>query len=285
MRQNARAFAGALERADDMQQIGVIALFAGGRAKGLKSLVGVIERFKAGAPAFVGKWRICDDIVEGFVQDHVHTRQAAGGGVLFLPVEGDLGAGFITHLQQQRAGAAGRVINGGGVGGLCVANANNLRHYAADLSGGIELALALAALRGEVPHQVFVGVTQDVVTLGAVLGKIECFVLEDGDEVGKPVHHFLAAAELGGVVEVRQVGQLIGIGQRRDNLLVDLVADVWLALERDHVLEAGARWDSDRRILHAGVFVADVFDEEQDENVVLVLAGIHATAKFIAACP
>ena len=265
VRQDARAFAGALERADDVQQVGVVALLGGRRAEGLEAVVGIVERIEAGAPALVAERRIGDDVVEGLervavlelgigqrvalhderrgvvVQDHVHAGQAAGGGVLFLPVERDGGAGLVAHLQQQRAGAAGRVVDGGGGGGLRVADAEDLRHDAADLGGRVELALALAALGGEVPHQVFVGVAQDVVALGAVLGEVERRVLEDGDEVGEPVHHLLAAAELGGVVEVRHVGQLVGIGQRGDDLLVDLVADVGLALERDHVLEAGAR--------------------------------------------
>ena len=35
----------------------------------------------------------------------------------------------------------------------------------------------------------------------------------------------------------------------------------------------------------AGVFVADVLDEQQDEDVVLVLAGVHAAAQLVAACP
>ena len=250
VRQDARAFAGALERADDVQQVGVVALLGGRRAEGLEALVGVVERIEAGAPALVGERRIGDDVVEGLervavlelgigqrvalhdergrvvVQDHVHARQAAGGGVLFLPVERDGGAGLVAHLQQQRAGAAGGVVDGGGGAGLGVADADDLRHDAADLGGRVELALALAALGGEVPHQVFVGVAEDVVAVGAVLGEVERRVLEDGDEVGEPVHHLLAAAELGGVVEVRQVGQLVGIGQRGDDLLVDLVADV-----------------------------------------------------------
>lgn len=35
------------------------------------------------------------------------------------------------------------------------------------------------------------------------------------------------------VVEVRHIGQLVGIGQGGDDALIDLVADVRLALERD----------------------------------------------------
>ena len=80
---------------------------------------------------------------------------------------------------------------------LRVADADDLRDDAADFGGGVELALALAALGGEVPHEVFVGIAQDVVALGAVLGEVEGLVLEDGDEVGEPLHHLLAAAELG----------------------------------------------------------------------------------------
>ena len=114
VRQNARALAGALERADDVQEVGVVALLAGRRAEGLEALVGVVERIEAGAPALVGEGRIGDDVVEGLervavlelgigqrvalhderggvvVQDHVHAGEAAGGGVLFLPVERDL---------------------------------------------------------------------------------------------------------------------------------------------------------------------------------------------------
>ena len=160
-----------------------------------------------------------------------------------------------------------------------------MRDDAGDLGGGVELALALAALGGEVAHEVFVGVAQDVVALGAVLAEVERLVFEDGDQVGEAVHHFLAAAELGGVVEVGHVGQLVGIGQRSDDLLVDLVADVGLAFERHHVLEAGAFGNGDGGVGDAGVLVADVLDEEQDEDVVLVLAGVHAAAEFVATGP
>jgi hypothetical protein len=177
------------------------------------------------------------------------------------------------------------VVDGGGGAGLRITDADDLRHDAADLGGSVELALALATLGGEVPHQVFVGVAQDVVALGAVLGEVESRVLENGDKVGEPLHLLLATAELGVLVEVREIGELVGVGQRGDDLLVDLVADVGLALEGDHVFEARAGRDSDRRVGLAGVFVTDVLDEEQDEDIILVLAGIHAAAEFIATGP
>ena len=309
VRQDAGALAGAFERADDVQQVGVVALLGGRCAEGLKAIVGVVQRIEARAPALVGKGRIGDHVVEGFerfailelgigqgvalhderrgvvVQDHVHAGKAAGGGILLLPVEGDRRLGLIGHLQEQRTRAAGGVIDGRVGAGLGVTDAEDLRNDAADLGRGVELALALAALGGEVAHQVFVGVAQDVVAVGAVLREIEGLVLEDGDQVGEPIHHLLAAAELGGIVEIRHVGQLVGIGQRSDDLLVDLVADVRLALEGDHVLEARALRNGDRRVGLPGILVADVFDEQQHQDVVLVLAGIHAAAQFVAAGP
>jgi len=52
--------------------------------------------------------------------------------------------------------------------------------------------------------------------------------------------YLLAGAKLRGFVEVGEIGQLVGTGQRGDDLLVDLVTDVARALERDHPGEAAA---------------------------------------------
>ncbi len=99
-----------------------------------------------------------------------------------------------------------------------------------------------------------------------------------------------AFAELVRVVEVGEVaaGQAgVGVDQRLDDLRVDLVADVALALEGDHVLEARALGDDDRRgeVVAVAVLVGDVLDEQHEQDVVLVLAGIHAAAQFIAGGP
>ena len=121
-------------------------------------------------------------------------------------------ARFVGHLQQQGAGAAGGVVDGGVVGGAGAADADSLRDDAADLGGGVELALALAAFGGEVAHQVLVGVAQDVVAFGPVFGEVEGFVLEDGDQVREAVYHFFAVPKLTGVVEVGHVGEFVGVG-------------------------------------------------------------------------
>ena len=125
MWQNAGAFAGAFEGADDVQQVGVVALPGGRYAKGSEACVVVVGRVEAGAPALVAERRIGHHVVKGLervavlelgigqrialhderrgvvMQDHVHTRQATGGGVLFLAVNRHLSAGLISHLQQQ----------------------------------------------------------------------------------------------------------------------------------------------------------------------------------------
>jgi hypothetical protein len=67
-------------------------------------------------------------------------------------------------------------------------------------------------------------------------------------------------------------------------LALGLVA---LTLEGHHIFETGPRWDGDRRgeVVRIPVFVEDIFDEQHEQDVVLVLAGIHTPAEFIAGGP
>jgi hypothetical protein len=129
-----------------------------------------------------------------------------GGRILFLAVQRYSRARCVGHFQQQRSRPAGRIVHGGLGAGLSVVDAEDLRDHPAHLGRRIELTLALATLRGEVTHEVLVGIAQDVVALRAILRKIERLVLEYGDEIGEPVHLLLAAAQLVGVVEVRHLG-------------------------------------------------------------------------------
>ena len=309
MRQDARGLAGTLERADDVQQVGVVALLGRRHAERPEPVERVVRRVEAGAPPLVRERRVGDDVVELFeriavlelrvgervplvderlrvvVEDHVHAGQAARRRVLLLSVEGQLGAGLVGHFQEQRAGPASRVIDGRVRAGPGGADAEDLGNDAADFGGRVELAFTLAALGGEVPHQVFVGVAKDVVAVATVPGEVESFVLEDGDQVGEPVDHLLAAAELRRVVEVRHVGQLVGVRQRADDLRVDLIADVRLAFECDQISETSPVRNRDRGERPAGVLVGDVLDEQQNEDVVLVLAGVHAAAEGVATRP
>lgn len=126
--------------------------------------------------------------------------------------------------------------------------------------------------------------------LGTVLREIEFGLLEDADEVGEALHHRIAFAELIGIVEVGEVttGEAaVGLNQRLDDLRIDLIADVALALERNHVPEARALWDDDRRgeVIAVSIFVGHVLDEQHEQDIVLVLTGVHAAAQFVAGSP
>jgi hypothetical protein len=48
-----------------------------------------------------------------------------------------------------------------------------------------------------VMREVFIGLAQDVVAFGSVLGDVEGGILEDGDQVGEAVPLVFVAAEFG----------------------------------------------------------------------------------------
>ena len=135
------------------------------------------------------------------MKDHVHARQGAGGVILLLAVDGNLGLGFIGGFEQQRAGSTGGIVNGGGSTGSG-ADANDFGHDAGDFSRRIELAFAFTALGGEVAHQVLVGVAKQVIAFGAVAAEIQAGVFEDGHQVGEALLHLLAATKFVSVVEI-----------------------------------------------------------------------------------
>jgi hypothetical protein len=87
-------------------------------------------------------------------------------------------------------------------------NADDFRHNAAGFAWGVELSLAFSALGGEVPHQILVGITQNIIAVRAVLREIQRLVFKDGDQVGEPVHLLFAIAKFGRVVEIRKARKL-----------------------------------------------------------------------------
>ena len=103
-----------------------------------------------------------------------------------------------------------------------------------------------------------------------------CFHLRNSHDSNLPFHSNWS--EVG-------VSRHIDTGGWSNDTFVNLVTDVALTLERDHILETRPGRDRDRRKRLTGVLVADVLNEEQDEDIVLVLARIHAAAEFIATRP
>ena len=310
-----RGLARALERFEDVQEISVIAVALGRDqdrlAKG-EALIEIVFGIEARAPRLIGEGRIGDHEIEGLelvifrplrigqgvavpdiagghrVEDHVHLGQGGGHVVDLLPEDRDAARGDGGGLEQQRAGAAGGIVQRL-ILALGVADADDLRDHAGDLGGREELPLALARLHREVAHQVLVGVAQEVIILGAVGAEIKGGVLEDGDEIGEAIHHLLALAQQVGVVEIGDVDHTlelrVGVGQPADDLLIELIADLLIALERHHIVEAGAFGHLDGRERLPRVLIGDVLDEEHREHKVLVLRGIHPAAQRVAARP
>ena len=140
------------------------------------------------------------------------------------------------------------------------------------------------------PHEILIGIAKNVVVVRAVFGEIELRLLEDADQVCQFFHHRGSFAKFIRVVEVGEItaGEPgVGVDERLDDLGIDLVANVGLALEGDHIFEARTLGDRHRRgeILAVTVLVGDVFDEQHEQDVILVLAGIHAAPEFIARGP
>ncbi len=128
-----------------------------------------------------------------------------------------------------------------------------------DSDRGLKLALELATLSGEVPHEILVGVAKDFVVVGAVLGEVQLRLLEDGHQIRGAANHLLTLAEFVRVFEVREVraGEAgVRVDERLHDLGIDQAADVTLALEGNHVIEPadGTFLEGVAVLLEIGVF-------------------------------
>ena len=116
-------------------------------------------------------------LVVDVVQEHVDPRQVVGGQVDLLAEEALAHVVLAEHLgelQQQRAGAAGRVVDL--VDGL-LADHGDPRQQLGDLLRREELAAGLAGARGVHRHQVLVGVAERV---DGVVGEVAEVQVADG---------------------------------------------------------------------------------------------------------
>lgn len=256
----------------------ILGVFGQARGPGLgrKRRVGhdEIEALERGVTGH--ELRLCDHVALGdlcrgaVVHDHVHPGEAPGGDIHLLPEDRDRDIGHLGGLQQQGPGPACRVIDGlFGAGrtadpGHC---GDNPGHF----GGGIELALGLPGLRREVAHQIFIGVAQNVVAIGAVFREVQLFPAEDVDQGGQGADHFLVFAELLCVVEEGSVdhpGKLVFLRDPGDDLVHPL-ADILGPAQGFHVIEGRACGNFDQRIGLTGA-VRDVFHEQEGEDVIFI---------------
>jgi hypothetical protein len=126
--------------------------------------------------------------------------------------------------------------------------------------------------------------------LGAVLREVELRLLEDATRlvsrstISLPWPSLLGSLKSGKSLRARRA--LASISGWMIWVLI-LSPMSLLALELDHVAKLAPLRDDHRRreVVRVGVLVADVLDEQHEQDVVLVLAGIHAAAQFIAGGP
>ena len=120
--------------------------------------------------------------------------------------------------------------------------------------------------------------------------KIELRAREYVDQVRQPLHHLVPLAKLARVVEVGEVAMrqaCVGLHERGYYMRIDCVADVALAAQLEHVREARALGDRNGRceVGTVPVLVSYVLNEQHEQDVVLVLARVHAAAEFVAGGP
>ena len=85
---------------------------------------------------------------------------------------------IIERLDKHTSGTAGGIVDRFVLAGLFV-DAEDFGEDARHFRGGVKLALALAGFGGEVAHEVFIGIAQQVVMLCAVFAELHVF--EDTD--------------------------------------------------------------------------------------------------------
>ena len=319
VRQNDRAFAIGFERLDHVQEKRIVAALRRRHGRDAVLVAPALERILllcAFHPALDRERRIGESVVECLqvrivrlvkrigegvpvlqlrivdaVDDHRHLRHADGRKILLLSLDGDLVERTVRlgcRPDEERTRSARHVVDGDHRT-LVRRDVHDPRHDAAHFAGGVELPLGLAGLRGEVLHQILVGVADEIVVRRPVVGEVEILVLKDADEVRDGLDKILALAEFLLVGEVR-------VRDRSRQLFVRLadagedhvhaLADVRLALERDEIVESAAVGQIDVEIGVAVLgAVADVLDEQDDQHVVLVLARVHAAPQFVARLP
>ena len=256
MGEDNRCLALTFQRADHVQQEGIVAIFIRRNAKAIETAIS-ISRFRRNiqsvAPVLGRERRIGNDVIEQLqpvafqelrvgegavssasdqrvgtiVQYNVHTGQTGSGTFLFLSVDGNFPFGFVGYFQQQRSRSAGRIINGGVGGRILIVDANDLGHDAAHLCRRVKLPLALTAFGGKVAHQVFVSIPQDIVTFGFVVGKVQFRLFKDGYQVRKTFHLFITRPQLLRIIEIHLDGtqRFVGLLNGSNDLFIDVIAN------------------------------------------------------------
>ncbi len=139
------------------------------------------------------------------VEDHVHPREVVGRAVHLLPVKHAHILYLPRHAQEQRTGAAGRVIDGLE---LLLARGHQLGKDLGDLLRGVKFASLLACAACKLPDEVFVGVAQDI---GIGLLQLEVDLVEVGEHLGDDQVAGLGRLAEFGAVEVHVFKEVVKV--------------------------------------------------------------------------
>ena len=69
------------------------------------------------------------------------------------------------------------------------------------------------------------------------------------------------------------------------NDLVHFFTDIFIALQRNQIIEAATFRNRNIGIFYALKLVRNIFHEQQGQDIVFILRGVHAAPQFIAARP
>ena len=161
-----------------------------------------VERFVLSKMRFdqgVAKFDI-ELVIVDVVQKHIHPRQVVSGVVDLLAEEAlfnNMGVGVFFGLQQQRAGAAGGIVDFVDAGLLVQ---GDLRNQPGDMGGSEKLATGFTRIGGVVANQELVGIAEQVDVVVFKIAKVEPgHSFEYGRKAAVFVFDRIAKAVAGGI--------------------------------------------------------------------------------------
>ena len=140
---------------------------------------------------------------------------------------------------------------------------------------------------GELHHEIFVGVTDDVIAAGAIALEVNGRIFEYGDQSGHLVHQFLARTKFVRVIEIdvwQSAGKMV--------VLQELLEDFIHRLRHIRCVFCLNEFIERRALVYRKigaplpfVSVGHIFKKQQHKNIILIAGRLHASPKFIASLP
>ena len=170
---------------------------------------------------------------------------------------------------------------------LILMNANHLCHHTTHLAWSIKLSLTLTAFRSKIFHQVFIGITQKVIITSTVAGKIKCIFCESRNKFRQSIYLVLTLTQFGIIIKIGSINhaaQIIFLCNLMDDFIQSFT-DITLITKRKNILPKTSFRNIEKIILISLCLVTDIFKEEYNKYIILILAGIHATTQLITTLP